>query len=79
MKKKMEVIASNEAEIMAFIDARHKLLKTSALYNDKRWHLMTPFGATDEEILKSYDEQIKYLKDWLHGRIQWLNTNIQKL
>lgn len=79
LKKKMEVIASNEAEIMAFIDARHKLLKTSALYNDKLWHLMTPFGATDEEILKSYDEQIKYLKDWLHGRIQWLNTNIQNL
>jgi hypothetical protein len=79
LKNKMAVIAANEAEIMSFIDKRHGELKKSALYNDRIWHLLTHAGASDEEIQKLYDEQIKYLKEWLHGRIEWLNTNIQGL
>ena len=79
LKSKMKVIAANEAEIMAFIDKRHQELKTSALYNDKQWNLMCPKNASDATIAKAYDEQIKYLKDWLHGRIQWLSTNIEAL
>lgn len=79
LKSKMAVIAANEEEIMSYIDSKHKELKKSALYNDKLWHLMTPGGASDEAIEKAYDDQIAYLKDWLHGRIQWMNTNISQL
>ncbi len=79
LKSKMRVIAANEAEIMAFIDQRHQELKTSAIYNDRKWHLMTPAGSSDEAILKAYESQITYIKDWLHGRIQWLSANIEAL
>lgn len=79
LKEKMRVIAANEAEIMAFIDKRHQELKKSALHNDRRWYLMCPYGSSNETILKAYESQITYIKEWLHGRIQWLATNIEAL
>jgi hypothetical protein len=79
LKEKMRVIAANEAEIMAFIDKRHQELKKSALHNDRRWYLMCPYGSSDETILNAYGSQITYIKEWLHGRIQWLATNIEAL
>ncbi len=79
LKEKMRVIASNEAEILAFIDKRHQELKKSAIYNDRRWNLMCPYGSSDDTITKAYDQQIKYLRDWIQGRIQWLSTNIEAL
>jgi spore coat protein CotH len=79
LKDKMKVIASNEAQIMAFIDKRHQELKKSAVFNDKRWNLMCPSGSSDETISKAYDKQINYIKEWLHGRIEWLGSNIDTL
>lgn len=79
LKSKMRVIAADEAKIMAYIDQKHQQLKTSAVYNDKLWNLMCIKGTSEANIIKAYDEQIKYLKDWLHGRIGWLSTNIEAL
>ena len=79
LKEKMRVIAAHEADIMSYIDQKHQELRTSALYNDKLWNLMCIKGTSDANILKAYDEQIKYVKDWLHGRIVWLSTNIEAL
>ena len=79
LKNKMRVIAENEAQIMAYIDNRHQELKKSAIYNDLRWNLMCPRGTSEANISKAYDEQIKYVKDWLHGRIGWLSKNIEAL
>ena len=40
---------------------------------------MCPIGSSDTDRTKAYDDQIKYLKNWLHGRIEWLKTNIAAL
>ena len=79
LKGKMRVIAADEAKIMSYIDLKHQELKKSAVYNDKRWNLLCPAGNSEANISKAYDEQIKYVKDWLHGRIGWLSTNIEAL
>lgn len=79
LKAKMQVIADHESEIMDFIDQRHATLRTSALYNDRLWHLMCPEGTSEATIQAAYEDEITHLKDWLHGRIQWLQTEIQGL
>ena len=79
LKQKMKVIADNEAQIMSYIDAKHRELTLSAQYNDRLWWLLTPKGSSTNQIIEAYDKEIKYLKDWLHGRIDWLSKNIEAL
>lgn len=79
LKQKMRVVADNEAQIMAYIDVKHRELTTSALCNDRMWGLLTPKGTSSAKIIEAYDKEIKSLKDWLHGRIGWLSTNIEAL
>lgn len=79
LKEKMQVIADHENDIMAYIDAQHQLLQTSACYNDQLWNLMCSTGSSEAAIKTAYDQEIQSLKDWLHGRIQWLKKSITAL
>jgi phage gp36-like protein len=44
-----------------------------------KWHKLCKAGATRDQILKAYDKEVQFLKDWVEGRFAWLDEHIPNL
>ena len=70
---------ADKDNILAHIDDVAAAQRESAVLNDKKWNRLCKAGSSREQILKAYDAEVQFLKDWVEGRFAWLDENIPNL
>ena len=79
LKERYAAMRADKDNILAHIDEVAAAQRESAVLNDMKWHKLCKAGATREQILKAYDAEVQFLKDWVEGRFAWLDQNIPNL
>lgn len=79
LKERYAAMRADKDNILAHIDEVATAQRESAVLNDMKWHKLCKAGATREQILKAYDAEVQFLKDWVEGRFAWLDQNIPNL
>ena len=79
LKERYAAMRADKDNILAYIDDAAAAQYESAVLNDKKWHKLCKAGASREQILKAYDAEVQFLKDWVEGRFAWLDENIPNL
>ena len=63
--------------LLPFIDQTAKDLDASQRENFKRWPILNEYVWPNAVVTGSYNGEVKYLKDWLKKRIDWMDKNIK--
>lgn len=79
LKERYAAMRADKDNILAHIDEVAAAQRESAVLNDQKWHLLCKKGASRDQILKAYDAEVQFLKDWVEGRFAWLDENIPNL
>ena len=79
LKERYAVMRADKDKILAHIDDVAAKQRESAVLNDKKWNRLCKAGSSREQILKAYDAEVQFLKDWVEGRFAWLDENIPNL
>lgn len=79
LKERYAAMRADKDNILAHIDDVAAAQRESAVLNDMKWNKLCKKGATREQILKAYDAEVQFLKDWVEGRFAWLDENIPNL
>lgn len=62
--------------IFAFIDEKVDLLGPAAERNFERWPVIGEYVWPNPVIYNSYEEEIEALKNWIAGRLEWMDENM---
>lgn len=79
LKERYAAMRADKDNILAHIDEVAEAQRESAVLNDQKWNKLCKAGASREQILKAYDKEVQFLKDWVEGRFAWLDKNIPNL
>ena len=79
LKERYAAMRADKDNILAHIDDVAAAQRESAVLNDKKWNRLCKAGSSREQILKAYDAEVQFLKDWVAGRFAWLDENIPNL
>lgn len=79
LKERYATMRAGKDAILAHIDEVAAAQRESAVRNDQKWNKLCKKGATRDQILKAYDAEVQFLKDWVEGRFAWLDENIPNL
>lgn len=70
-----QTVLSTEA-ILHYVDSTGLFLQESSDRNYERWPILSRYVWPNFFIGDSYQEELNYLKEWLIGRLDWMDTNI---
>ncbi|HOI26028.1 MAG TPA: CotH kinase family protein [Paludibacteraceae bacterium] len=73
VKSRFAKIYAAKSDILNWIDTEAAMLQLSAASNDVVWNSANNVEASNA----SYQEEVKRLKTWLEGRLNWLNEELQ--
>lgn len=79
LKERYAAMRADKDTILAHIDEVAEAQRESAVLNDQKWHKLCKAGASREQILKAYDAEVEYLKEWVEDRFEWLDQHIPNL
>ncbi len=79
LKERYATMRADKDNILAHIDEVAAAQRESAVLNDKKWNRLCKAGASREQILKAYDKEVQFLKDWVEDRFAWLDEHIPNL
>ncbi len=79
LKERYATMRADKDNILAHIDEVAAEQRESAVLNDMKWHKLCKAGSSREQILKAYDKEVQFLKDWVEGRFAWLDEHIPNL
>ena len=79
LKERYAAMRADKDKILAHIDDVAAEQRESAVLNDKKWNRLCKAGSSRDKILKAYDDEVQFLKDWVEGRFAWLDENIPNL
>jgi hypothetical protein len=65
--------------LISFIDGRAASLSTAQTHNFEKWDITENVSGSNSQIAGTYAGEIGFLKMWLTGRINWLDTAINGL
>lgn len=65
--------------LYTFINETGVYLKYSQKENFNKWGVLYNYTWPNPVALGSYDSEVQYMKDWLSQRINWMDTEINKL
>ncbi len=65
--------------LLSRIDAYVSELEGAQQRNFKRWPILGSYIWPNRFVGDSYEEEIRYLKDWLSQRLEWFDQNIDSL
>ncbi len=68
--------ALNKDRIFAKIDSLVTYLNESQIRNFQRWPILNQYVWPNYYIGNSYANEITYLKNWINGRLLWMNSAI---
>lgn len=71
----------SEANILSIIDKNINLLQknSSITQHFTRWKFLGVALPFNGFVGQTYQEEVDYLKNWVHGRLVWIDQNIAKL
>ncbi len=70
-----QTVLSTEA-ILHYIDSTGLLLEESADRNYDRWPILSRYVWPNFFIGDTYQQELDYLRQWLNGRLDWMDANI---
>lgn len=70
-----QTVLSTEA-ILHYVDSTGLLLQESADRNYDRWPILSRYVWPNFFIGDTYQDELNYLKEWLIGRLEWMDANI---
>ncbi|WP_343690770.1 CotH kinase family protein [Chitinophaga sp.] len=73
VKARFRYFKSKEDAILAFINKNAADLKWSVIENNNKYNTLYNYTFPNYAIWGSYDNEVLYMKTWLHNRIMWLD------
>ena len=68
-KRWKELRGDKLKEFDTFIDTNSKQMEMSQKKNFKRWNILNQYVWPNAVVTGSYENEIKYLKNWLFARL----------
>ena len=62
--------------VLGYIDSMANVLNTAASRNYERWPILSRYIWPNFFIGATYSEEINYMKEWITGRLEWMDDNI---
>jgi hypothetical protein len=66
----------SNAYLMNYIDSMALLLAGPAARNYNRWPILGTYVWPNNFIGDTYQEEVDYMKNWLTGRLTWMDNNM---
>lgn len=79
VKKRYVEIRNYETDIMQFINENANKLQWSVVENNAKWGTLYETTWPNYAIWGSYNNEVQYLKNWLHKRFEWLDKAFTEL
>ncbi len=79
VKERYKEIRSHEMELMQYINDNTALLKWSVIENNAKWGTLYQSVWPNYAIWGSYNNEVQYMKNWLHTRLLWLDSAFAEL
>ncbi len=79
LKTRYKEFRSHENEIMEYINENAALLKWAVIENNGKWNTFYQSIWENYAIWGSFDNEVQYIKNFLHKRFIWLDTAIEAL
>jgi len=76
-KLREHVISKNT--IYDFIDSCQNVLKDAQVRNFEKFDILSTYVWPNNYIGDTYVNEVNYLKNWINARIDWLDTQIDKI
>ncbi|MBK9104428.1 MAG: CotH kinase family protein [Saprospiraceae bacterium] len=64
------------AHVLGYIDSMANVLDPAAERNYDRWPILSRYIWPNFFIGATYEEEINYMKEWMAGRLEWMDANI---
>lgn len=74
--RELQPLIFNSNFINSFIDSLVIHLDESQQRNFERWQILGTYVWPNFFIGQTYEEEINFLKSWIHERLQWLGNNM---
>ena len=79
VKTRFKYFLSNKASIIKQIDGNTSTLHFSAAENNDRWNTMGIYVWPNAVVFDTYEEETRYLKQWINVRMSWLATAFENI
>ena len=80
LKNRYGYFYAKKNELMTDINSHAEYLRYAINENNARWGILYNLSVSfNYNVWGSYQNEVQYLKDWLNRRMDWLNTEINKL
>jgi Spore coat assembly protein len=76
-KRWKELRGDKLKEFDTFIDTNSKQMEMSQKKNFKRWNILNQYVWPNAVVTGSYENEIKYLKNWLFARLTWMDQQLK--
>jgi hypothetical protein len=63
------------SNILARVDELEAFLNESQIRNYQRWRILGTYVWPNQYIGKTYQDEITWMKQWIVGRLAWIDTN----
>ena len=73
-KERFGYFYARKDDIIAYLDETASQIKPSASVNNKIWNIFE-----DKDFSSSYDGEIKFMKQWIENRFEWLKGAFENL
>ena len=77
MKERWAYLASRLPELQGYIDATALALDAVQKRNFQRWPILDTYVWPNAAVTGSYAGEVGYLKDWLHQRAAWMDSQLR--
>lgn len=79
LKTRLAYFKSEENTILGYINNTATSLNYSVIENNNKYQTLYTYTWPNYAILGSYDNEVLYLKTWLHSRLAWMETALDTL
>lgn len=76
VKERLAFFCDHEDDIMNEINANVDYLSFSVIENNNRWGTLYTYTWPNNDIWGNYQNEVQYLKGWLHRRLEWMRNEI---
>jgi len=67
----------NDDSINAWIDLQTTLLQDAQQRNFGKWDILGQYIDWEYYVGQTYEDEINYMKNWISGRLIWMDDNLQ--
>lgn len=79
VKERFDYFYNHQSDILNFIDEHVRYLSRSVDENDNRWDIINSKIWPRNNVIGDYQDEIKFMKDWMKERFDWLKEAFEGL